>query len=166
MDERPVDVARRQRLFERIEDELLVLLHGYLKHEPIGMVLMSPSDLELRPGTVTQPDVFVIPKETTIAGDRMEWSDVKSLLLAVEILSPSSLRTDRVTKRDFYLANGVEEYWIVDIDARCVERWTPARETPELLWEHIVWTPRGRTSLSIDLPTLFDSGDPRRRLGS
>jgi len=34
--------------------------------------------------------------------------------------------TDRVAKRDLYLESGVDEYWIVDLDAKLVERWTPA----------------------------------------
>ena len=146
--------------------ELAVLLHGYLAREPIGVVLVSPSDLELRSGTITQPDVFVIPTETGTSGDTLSWTDVKSLLLAIEVISPSSLRTDRVTKRDFYLANGVEEYWIVDIDARCVERWKPTQERPDLLREQIVWAPRGRTPLVIDLPALFESVEAKRRMMS
>ena len=72
--------------------------------------------------------VFVVPTGIPTAGPAAAWSDVKSLLLAVEILSPSSLRTDRVVKRDFYLANGVAEYWIIDLEARVLERWTPAHE--------------------------------------
>ena len=135
--------------------ELLVVLHPYLERVPVGMVLLSPSDLELKPGTVVQPDIFVVPVDSLEAGAPWEWSDVKSLLLAVEILSPSSLRTDRTTKRDFYLANGVEEYWIVDLEARVFERWRPASETPEVLRDRVVWVPRGGESLAIDLPRWF-----------
>ena len=35
---------------------------------------------------------------------------------------PSSPRTDRIAKPDLYLDNAVAEYWIVDFDARVVER--------------------------------------------
>ena len=84
-----------------------------------------------------------------------EWSDISALMLAVEILSPSSLRNDRVLKRDFYLANNVEEYWIVDVDARVIERWLPTQETPELLRETLMWSPRGGEPLVIDLQALF-----------
>lgn len=144
--------------------ELWSLLDAYLDHEYVGLAVTSPSDLELRPGTITQPDVFVIPADTRMAGDSLEWSDVKALLLAIEVLSPSSLRTDRVKKRDFYLENGVEEYWIVDLDARVVERWRPQQETPELLRESLAWSPRGRTPLVIDLLTYFERVDRKRRL--
>ena len=135
--------------------ELWSVLDRYLEAVPVGSALTSPSDLELAPDTITQPDVFVIPFDTKLAGDIVQWSDVKSLLLAVEVLSPSSLRTDRIKKRDFYLANGVEEYWIVDLEARVFERWRPSAETPEVLRDRIVWTPREREPLAIDLPAWF-----------
>ena len=146
--------------------ELCALLHAYLTREPQGIAVMSPSDLELRPGTITQPDIFVIPAGTTIADDTLQWTDVKSLLLAVEVLSPSSLRTDRVTKRDFYLESRVDEYWVVDLDARVIERWRPAQETPDLLREQIEWAPGGRDPLVIDVPALFDRVDAQLRMFS
>jgi Uma2 family endonuclease len=143
---------------------LVTLLDAYLEREAVGLALTSPSDLELHPDTITQPDVFVIPVETTIAGEMLEWPDVKSLLLAIEVLSPSSLHTDRVKKRDFYLENGVEEYWIVDLDARVFERWRPAQETPELLHDRLEWAPRGHDPLEIDIPAFFARIDRKLRM--
>ncbi len=142
---------------------LLRLLDPYLERTPVGMVIMSPSELELRPDNIVQPDVFVIPRETKIAGDRLEWSDVKSLLLAVEVLSPETMRNDRVVKRDFYLDNGVEEYWIVDLDGDMFECWRPSQETPLLCGEEIIWAPRGRDPLVIDIPAFFERIDTKRR---
>ena len=137
--------------------EFLFVLKGYLSQHPIGLALTSPADLELRRDTIVQPDVFVIANSSVrVTGRQAEWSDITTLMLAVEILSPSSLRTDRIVKRDFYLANNVEEYWIVDLDARLVERYLPAREIPELLREKLVWSPRDVSPLVINLPPLFD----------
>jgi Uma2 family endonuclease len=135
--------------------EIAMLLEDYLRHEPIGVVVTSPADLELLPGTITQPDVFVIPSDTRIAGDTLQWSDVRHLLLAVEVLSPSSVRIDRVEKRDFYMQAGVDEYWVVDLDANVVERWTPARETPEILRQQLEWAPANGSPVLIVLPGLF-----------
>jgi len=158
--------------YELIDDELLVtpaprwshqiaaqelwaILEPHVDRLNLGRAVMSPSDLELKAGTITQPDVFVVPSDTKLSGEGLQWPDIKSLLLAVEILSPSSIRNDRITKRDFYLVNGVEEYWIVDLDARVFERWRPSSETPEILRDRIVWSPREREPLSIDLPEWF-----------
>jgi Uma2 family endonuclease len=97
--------------------DLLVRLSGYCDEEGIGMALTSPADVELEPENIMQPDVFVVPRELVPANEPMQWPHVTSLLLAVEALSPSTMREDRVRKRDFYLAHHVEEYWIVDLDA-------------------------------------------------
>lgn len=143
--------------------ELATLLKPYLERERIGLVMLSPSDIELRPDSITQPDVFVVPLGIAPANRVAEWSDIKSLLLAVEVLSPSSLRTDRVVKRDFYLANGVAEYWIVDLDARMFEVWRPHDESPSVQHAELHWTPSGRDPLVIDLVALFDRVDMQWR---
>jgi Uma2 family endonuclease len=135
--------------------ELARIISDYVDRHSLGLTLMSPSDLELKTETIMQPDVFVIPASTDTAGPHLEWPDVKALLLAVEVISPSSARNDRVVKRDVYMENGVAEYWIVDLDARVVERWTPTARTPEIVRAHLAWTPTAREALMIDLPLFF-----------
>lgn len=138
--------------------EIVRLLLPYLERQEIGIALTSPADLELQPETITQPDVFVMPRNPEPEADaRPTLKDATSLLLAVEIISPSSIRTDRVDKRDFYMEAGVAEYWIVDLDAQIVERWFPTRQTPEVLRTSLEWLPPGAaTPLTIDLTDLFD----------
>lgn len=138
--------------------EIVVLLHQYLREEPIGVAFVSPADLELRPGTITQPDVFIVPVGSvgTTAGED-QWSDVRSLLLAIEVISPSSIRTDRVTKREYYMDAGVPDYFIVALSARIVEWWSPDCETPRVLRDRLVWHPDGAEQpLTVSLPNLFD----------
>src|SRR6476646_10950076 len=65
---------------------------------------------------------------------------VLELLLAVEVRSPSSSRHDRVRKRPLYQRH-VPNYWIVDLDARLIERWIPHEPRPELLTDTLVWHP-------------------------
>lgn len=132
--------------------ELIAALHEYLRRERVGRVLTSPSDIELEPESVLQPDVFVMPPEEA---ERRAFP-VHELMLAIEVLSPSSARFDRGRKRLYYQRNGVDEYWIVDIDSRMVERWRPADERPEVITEMLEWRPAGCTeALVIDLPLLF-----------
>jgi len=128
------------------------------EQKKVGMAMMSPSELVLQAESLTQPDVFVIPASVFQDLDGMlEWRDVKSLALAIEIISPDTVRIDRVIKRDFYMNVGVDEYWIVDLDARMIERWIPSRETPDVSRTTLIWNPVGAESpLTIDLPQLFD----------
>ncbi|HEX7939394.1 MAG TPA: Uma2 family endonuclease [Gemmatimonadaceae bacterium] len=137
-------------------DSMLVILYHYCERERVGQAVSSPADIELAPETIMQPDVFVIPASAFPADEPLAWPHVKSLLLAVEVLSPSTIGQDRVRKRDFYLANGVAEYWIVDLDARVIERWTPERETPDLRRDEITWQPAGAGApLVIDVREFF-----------
>jgi len=132
---------------------LLMRLRQYLEGEPMGHALTSPSDVELEPEFLSQPDVFVMPID--------EWRRVRHervvhrLMLAVEVLSPSSAGHDRVKKRPAYQRN-VPEYWIVDLDARLVERWRPRDDRPEIISEVLEWLPSGAdTPLRIDLVAYF-----------
>jgi len=138
--------------------EFLALLIPYGQRVQVGIALTSPSDLELRRGSIVQPDLFVAPLGPPAASDEvLGWSDVTALLLAVEVISPSSVRTDRVDKRDYYMNAQVPAYWVVDLDARVVERWTPERETPLVVRSSLDWRPVGADeALAIDLPALFE----------
>lgn len=78
------------------------------------------------------------------------------MLLAVEVVSPSRVRTDRGTKREFFQRVGVPEYWVVDLDARVVERWHPTGTAPDFLSGFLEWNPDGATKpLSLDLAAFF-----------
>ena len=135
---------------------LITALIAYLDRERVGVVISSPSDVELEPEFITQPDILGVPAA--------EWRRVMSaglpiraLMLAVEVLSPSSGRHDRVKKRPHYQRH-LPEYWIVDLDARLVERWTPGDERPEHLTKTLSWHPAGAaTAFTLDLPAYFQS---------
>jgi Uma2 family endonuclease len=133
-------------LFSRLLDE-------YCTRVGVGSVFNGPGELELDRHTLVQPDVFVLP---LVNGKRAQSQDEAGRpLLFVEVLSPSTARHDRVIKRDRYQRHEVE-YWIADLDARLVERWTPESDRPEMVSGSITWQPAGAsTSLTIDLDALF-----------
>jgi Uma2 family endonuclease len=137
--------------------ELARILADYCDREHVGVVVTSPSDLELVAGTITQPDIFVVPFDVLPDDEDLStWSVVTSLHLAVEVISPSSARTDRVDKRELYLEARVTEYWVVDVDARMIERWLKDRETPTVAREELTWHPDdAANALRIDLPAFF-----------
>jgi Uma2 family endonuclease len=87
------------------------------------------------------------------------WSEVTSLLLAVEILSPPTAQYDRIVKRRRYQRAGIPEYWIVDPDSRVIERWRPNDERPEVASEVLERRPVAESPpLLLDLPVLFAKG--------
>jgi Uma2 family endonuclease len=165
------DESRAWPRYELIDGELLVTpaatidhyramrslfraLDRYLARNPVGEAMLSPADLTLRRGTISRPDIFVPPHDE--ADRAAHWSEIKRLLLAVEVLSPSTARYDRGRKRTHYQKAGVLEYWIVDLEARVVELWRPGDERPEVVSGRITWHPRGaKKPLVIDLAKLF-----------
>ncbi|HKN64972.1 MAG TPA: Uma2 family endonuclease [Gemmatimonadaceae bacterium] len=128
-------------------------LSTYLLGEPVGHVGQSPFDVEPEPELIVQPDVFVLP---IVESQRLlHEMPARALLLAVEILSPSSSRHDRVRKRPAYQRH-VPEYWIVDLDARLIERWMPGDDRPALITETLAWLPPGASMpFHLDLPRYF-----------
>jgi len=117
-------------------------------------MVVAPADVVFTQQRALQPDVFVIPP---ISGRRPEhFDDVRRLLVAAEVLSPSTARADRVEKRRIYRDEQVPEYWIIDLDARAFERNTPGEPRPEIVVEKLEWLPAGAAQpLVIDLPAYF-----------
>jgi Uma2 family endonuclease len=139
------------------QDAILALarrLDPYVRPSGTAYLSISPADIELDERTLVQPDLFVFELP---AGRRPEhWKDIRNILLAVEILSPSTARADRQIKRRRYQRHGILEYWIVDLDSRLVERWRPGDERPEILHEVVTWqVSESAPPFELDLPAFF-----------
>jgi Uma2 family endonuclease len=134
-------------------DAFMMALSSYTRAHACGAVFMAPTDLELDPFTLVQPDLLVLP---LVQGRRpVEDHEIGRPLLLVEVLSPSTAQFDRVVKRARYQREGVE-YWIVDLDARLVERWTPGADRPEICTASVTWQPDDvAESCTIALEPLF-----------
>ncbi len=117
-------------------------------------LLWSPADIYLGPRTLVQPDLFIA--RVPDAEVSPTWRDVPAPLLVVEVISPSTASRDRGKKRRLYLAAGVEEYWIVDVDARLIERWRQGDDRPEIVDGTLEWSLSTGVSGRIELPSLFD----------
>jgi Uma2 family endonuclease len=138
---------------QEVVARLLETLRVYLRAERVGHAFGSPADISWGPDTLVQPDVFVVP----LAQARtLDWAQIKDLLLVVEVLSPSSRRADRFTKRLEYQRQGIPLYWLVDPDEHQVEIWTPADLFPVFEREQLVWQPAGAAApFSLSLAELF-----------
>lgn len=139
---------------EEIGIRLLESVRAYLRAHAIGHAYGSRSDLSwgLR-DVLVSPDLFVVPLEEA---RRLDWLTLRTVLLAAEVLSPSSLRADRFTKRRLYQERGVPLYWVIDSDARFVEVWRPDDDFPVIERDALVWQPAGATApFMLELAELF-----------
>jgi len=133
--------------------ELVLQLGRYLEGEPGWRVLTSPADISWSEDILVQPDIFVASAAETRTH---QWPSVKTLALAVEILSPSSKRQDRFTKRRLYQTQGVADYWVVDLESRAIEAWTPGATLPVIERDELHWHPTGAAGpLILDVARLF-----------
>jgi Uma2 family endonuclease len=155
--------------YELVDGELLVtpapeMLHqvvlgrlyqelaGYLADSPETMVLFSPADISWDREKLVQPDLFVFPASEMSPS----WATVQTLLLAAEVVSPSSARGDRLIKRRLYQRHGVATYWIVDPDAALVEVWHPTDDRPEIVTEVLRWrVTHAAEEFTLELDELF-----------
>lgn len=144
---------------QRIDLRLAFLLHSYVQAQSLGEVFVSPLDVLLEPNLVLQPDILVVPNELL----RNRADRVTRLLLAVEIISPSSARHDRVKKRPAYQRNRVPEYWVIDDRSETVERWRPDDDRPELIVGLLEWQPAGAGEpFRLDVPQFLEELLPPR----
>jgi Uma2 family endonuclease len=145
----PAPRAWHQEVLARLEYDL----RTYLKATPVAHLFASPADISWGPDTLVQPDLFAVPLEDARTWD---WSRMRRLLLAIEVLSPSTSRHDRFVKRRLYQTVGIPLYWIVDAEDHAVEVWTPADRFPRTERERIAWWPTGAPApFTLDLVELF-----------
>src|SRR5436305_15236473 len=99
--------------------EIAAHLRNFVQLTGLGRVFVAPADVELSPGDVVQPDVFVILHKHL---DRITPSRVLGAPdLVVEVASPGTARHDLREKQDAYARAGVAEYWIVIPGEQVVE---------------------------------------------
>lgn len=95
------------------------------------IILYSPVDLILSPSEVRQPDLVLIHR------DRFDIISKRGIEgapdLVVEILSPSSLKRDKIDKLKVYAEYQIPEYWIVDTENECLEQYTLQDNRYELI---------------------------------
>ena len=139
---------------EEVAHRLLETVRAYLRANPVGLAIGSRSDLSWGLDDVlVSPDLFVVPLEEA---RRLDWLSLRTVLLAAEVLSPSSVKADRFTKRRLYQERGVPLYWVVEADQRFVEVWRPDDAFPTIEREALTWAPAGAAGpYTLELAQLF-----------
>ena len=139
---------------QQVLARLFRVLDAYLTPNGLEQLCWSPADISFANDTLVQPDLFVT--ELGPLTPAREWSDIRGLHLVIEVLSRTSVTADRVTKRRLYQEQRIPAYWVVDIEQRQVEVWTPDARFPVVERERLVWRhPALETDCEVELDRLF-----------
>lgn len=138
---------------QRIVVRLTIALGTYTERLRGIETLVSPADISWSDDTLVQPDLVVLPRTEAADGT---WRAVRTLLLVIEVLSPSTARHDRFTKRRLYREQGIPTIWLVDSEAGCVEVWTPADVRPVIVRDTLTWrAPGAADALQLEVGELL-----------
>ncbi len=133
----PAPSFYHQQIVDRFHDRLKT----WVRPRGLGKTCASPIDMVLSARRAVQPDVLFVARERlAIIGDLVNGPAD----LVAEVISPESRRRDRFDKRDLYEQHGVQEYWLLDPEAKTVEVFTLADGQYRLLGR---WRP-GETAAS------------------
>jgi len=80
-----------------------------------GLLVVETVGVHLPDNTMFIPDVLVATRDAVLA-NRSGILDPAAVALAVEIVSPSSRTTDRLTKPALYARVGIPSFWRVELD--------------------------------------------------
>lgn len=104
-----------------IDTKLRIILGQYVEEHDLGNVY-GDVDTIFGEHDVRRPDILFFSKARLhlVGGKAMKGPPD----LCIEIISPSSTKTDRADKFEQYRAGGVAHYWIVDSEAKTVEAYS------------------------------------------
>jgi Uma2 family endonuclease len=127
LDATPAPSLRHQ----RVSGRLYALLKQQLEDRGLGEVFATPVDVVLDRTNIVEPDLVFVSQAR--AGILTELRIEGAPDLIIEILSPSSRRTDVIVKSELYARFGVQHYWTVDPDIDRIEAFALAERSYKLV---------------------------------
>lgn len=98
---------------QQIVFRLVCRLSDFVAPLELGIALMAPLRIRLRPGMFREPDVVFALKEHSQLVQEEFWTGA-DLVMEVVSSGAKSRRRDLDEKRREYATAGIQEYWIVD----------------------------------------------------
>jgi Uma2 family endonuclease len=126
----PAPSTHHQTVSRRIQFQLYV----QIEQRGLGQVFNAPTDVELAPHDVVQPDLVIVLQRNARIVLPKRIRGVPDLV--IEILSDSNPDHDRVLKLEMYQRVGVPEYWIVNPDEESVDIYVQSNGKLKLLATH------------------------------
>lgn len=139
--------------------ELFTMIRTFVRKNSIGRAYIAPLAVALSEYVVLQPDMMFISNERL---GIIKWGQYVQGApdLAVEVLSPSTTRHDRVVKRELYARYGVREYWNADINHGTIEVNVSGGEsftTASVYGEGDTFESTLLPGLEVDISAVFES---------
>jgi len=103
---------------QRVLGNLLYRVAPFVSERKLGHVYSRPTDVLLSDTIVVEPDLLFVSSQRSHILTRENIRGAPDLV--VEILDPPTAERDRTVKLDLYARHGVQEYWIVDPDAKTI----------------------------------------------
>lgn len=121
----PYMMAAPMRIHQQISGALFAKVYDFLEDKPcevysapFGVRLFEKeNDTPDKVDTVVEPDIVIVCENSKL--DEYGCKGAPDMIM--EILSPSTIRNDRITKFGLYESAGVREYWIIDPRSQTVE---------------------------------------------
>jgi Uma2 family endonuclease len=123
-----------------------------------GLMVVEAVGIRLPDHTMLIPDVLVATRDAVLA-NHSGILDPAEVALAVEIVSPSSRTTDRLTKPALYARVGIPSFWRVELeDGPAVFAYRLQQGT---YVEVVAVSPGERLVVNEPFPIILDPGDLR-----
>lgn len=126
----PAPSTKHQTVSRRIQFQL----YTQIELTGCGPVFNAPTDVELAPHDIVQPDILVVLQKNIRIVSTKRIRGVPDLI--IEILSDSNPEHDRVLKLEMYQRTQVPEYWIVDPEEEFVEAYVWINGRLKLVGSH------------------------------
>jgi Uma2 family endonuclease len=136
-------VSRLDRLFNKAVDDQIIVY--------------AQNPVRLSDWSEPQPDLMLLrPRQDDYIDALPEPADV---IVLIEV-ADSSIDYDRKTKLPLYARNGIKEFWIIDLNAKRLERYAQPNETGygqcETLDKTATVSPAALPDVAIDLSRILD----------
>lgn len=147
---------------QAISRELIIQFGNYLKEKkcsvfssPFDLILTNEED-KMDGKNVFQPDLLVVCDSSKLIGTG--YTGIPDLV--IEIVSPSTARSDKFYKFNMYEKFGIKEYWIIEPDIKLLSVFTLNKDDrygrPELYSEVDKVKVQVLKNLEINLSDVFN----------
>ena len=136
---------------EEVLSRLSDVLSEYVRKHGLGRVYHPRAVIRFA-GSEAEPDLMVRAVPSGVHGNA--WEKLPPPVLVIEVLSPTTRRRDLVSKREYYLDAGAEEYLVVDGERHEIHVIRPG-EQDVIVRQSLVWAGAPADPLTLDVAALF-----------